>query len=141
MWSSCTAFRGPGILVELKLVDQTEFGYTVKNIDKETGKSRPIGELCVRGPAVFKGYFRDLEKTKDPLDKDGWLHSGDIAMIIPEHGNAFKIVDRVKNIFKMQQGEYISPEKVENIYENCKYIEQIFIYGNSLKNYLVYIIN
>ena len=132
---------GPGIWAELKLVDQPELGYTVKNIDKETGKSRPSGELCVRGPAVFKGYFRDPEKTKEAIDEDGWLHSGDIAMIIPEHGNAFKIVDRVKNIFKMQQGEYISPEKVENIYENCKYIEQIFIYGNSLKNYLVCIVH
>ena len=100
-------------MVELKLVDQTEFGYTVKNIDKETGKSRPIGELCVRGPAVFKGYFRDLEKTKDPLDKDGWLHSGDIAMIIPEHKNTFKFVYRVKNIFKMQQGNIFLLKKLK----------------------------
>ena len=62
-------------------------------------------------------------------------------MIIPEHGNAMRIVYRVKNLFKLQQGEYISPEKVENIYENCKYVEQIFIYGNSLKNYLICIVH
>ena len=132
---------GPGWWTELKLIDQPELGYTSKNIDKETGKIRPSGELCVRGPAVFKGYFRNPEKTKEAIDKDGWLHSGDIAMIIPEHGNAMRIVDRVKNIFKLQQGEYISPEKVEAIYENCKYIEQIFVYGNSLKNYLVCIVH
>ena len=132
---------GPGWWTELKLVDQPDLGYTVKNIDKETGKSRPSGELCVRGTSVFKGYFRAPEKTKEVLDKDGWLHSGDIAMIIPEHGNAFRIVDRVKNLFKLQQGEYISPEKVEGIYEKCKYIEQIFIYGNSLKSYLVCIVH
>ena len=59
---------------------------------------------------------------------------------MPEHGNAIRIVDRVKNIFKLQQGEYISPEKIENIYESCKYIEQIFIYGNSFKNYLFCIV-
>jgi long-chain acyl-CoA synthetase len=132
---------GPGLWAELKLIDQPELGYTVKNIDKETGKSRPSGELCVRGPVLFKGYFRDPEKTKEAIDKDGWLHSGDIAMIIPEHGNAMRIVDRVKNLFKLQQGEYISPEKVENIYENCKFVEQIFIYGNSLKNYLICIVH
>ena len=131
---------GPGWWTELKLVDQPELGYTSKNIDKETGKICPSGELCVRGTSLFKGYFRNPEKTEEAVDKDGWLHSGDIAMIIPDHGNAFRIVDRVKNIFKLQQGEYISPEKIENIYENCKYIEQIFIYGNSLKNYLVCIV-
>ncbi len=132
---------GPGWWTELKLVDHPDLGYTAKNIDKETGKSRPCGELYVRGPAVFKGYFRDPEKTKEALDKDGWLRSGDVAMVIPEHGNAIRIVDRVKNLFKLQQGEYISPEKVEGIYEKCKYIEQIFVHGNSLKNYVVCIVH
>ena len=132
---------GPGWWVELKLVDQPDLGYTSKDVDKETGKSRPSGELCSRGPNVFKRYFRNPEKTKEALDEDGWLHSGDIAQIIPEHGNALRIVDRVKNIFKLQQGEYISPEKIENIYEKCKYIGQIFIYGNPQKNYLVCIVH
>ena len=131
---------GPGYWSEIKLVDQPELGYTSKNVDPDTGKPRPSGELCVRGPTLFKGYFKDEEKTRETVDKDGWLHSGDIAMIIPEHGNCFKIVDRVKNIFKLQQGEYVSPEKIENIYSNCKYIEQIFVTGNSLKSYLVCIV-
>jgi long-chain acyl-CoA synthetase len=130
---------GPGYWSEVKLVDQPDLGYTSKNVD-EDGNPRPSGEICVRGPTLFKGYFRNEEKTKEAIDKDGWLHSGDIAMIIPEHGNALKIVDRVKNIFKLQQGEYVSPEKIENIYSNCKYIEQIFVHGNSLKSYLVCIV-
>ena len=132
---------GPGFSCEIKLVDVPELGYTSENIDEETGKKRPSGELCVRGPIVFKGYFRDKEKTREILDDDGWLHSGDIATIIPEHGNALRIVDRVKNIFKLQQGEYISPEKIENILLGCnKYIEQIFIYGDSIQFYLIAII-
>ena len=131
---------GPGYSVELKLVDIPDLGYTSKNIDEETGKKRPAGEICVRGPTVFKGYFRDEKKTKEVLDDDGWLHSGDIGVIIPEHGNALRIVDRVKNIFKLQQGEYISPEKIENIYLSCKYVEQIFIYGESIRSYLIAII-
>ena len=61
-------------------------------------------------------------------------------MMIPEHGNALRIVDRVKNIFKLQQGEYISPEKIENIFTGCKYVEQIFIYGESLKSFLIAVI-
>ena len=131
---------GPGYSSEIKLVDQHDLGYTSKNINKETGIPRPSGEICIRGPTIFKGYFRDPEKTRETIDKDGWLHSGDIAMIIPEHGNAIKIVDRIKNIFKLQQGEYVSPEKIENIYSSCKYIEQIFVHGNSLKSFLICIV-
>ena len=128
---------GPGYSTELKLIDVPDLEYKSTDIDPETGKWRPRGELCVRGPILFKGYLNLPEETEKSLDKDGWLHSGDVAMIIPEHGNAFRIIDRVKNMFKLQQGEYISPEKIENKLGNCKYIEQIFIYGDSLQNYLV----
>ena len=128
---------GPGYSTELKLVDVPELEYKSTDIDPETKKWRPRGELCVRGPILFKGYLNLPDKTKEAVDEDGWLHSGDIAMILPEHGNAFKIIDRVKNIFKLQQGEYVAPEKIENKLEKCKYVEQIFVYGDSLQNYLV----
>ena len=59
-----------------------------------------------------------------------------IAFFILKNGT-LAIVDRVKNIFKLQQGEYISPEKIENIYIRCKYIAQVFVHGNSLKSTLV----
>ena len=127
---------GPGFSCEVKLRDVPELGYTSKTKD-EKDKLRPSGELMVRGPIIFKGYFRDKEKTKETIEEDGWMHSGDIATIIPEHGNALKIVDRVKNIFKLQQGEYISPEKIENILMGSKYVDQIFIYGDTLQSYLI----
>ena len=128
---------GPGYSTELKLVDVPDLDYKSTDVDPETGKWRPRGELCVRGPILFKGYLNLPDKTKEALDEDGWLHSGDVATIIPEHGNAFRIIDRVKNMFKLQQGEYIAPEKIENKLSDCKYIEQLFIYGDSLQSYLV----
>ena len=131
---------GPGFSCELKLIDHPELDYTSKDVDKETGIPHPRGELCVRGPILFKGYLRDEEKTKESLDKDGWLHSGDICELLTEHGNALRIIDRVKNIFKLQQGEYIAPEKIENIYSGCKYVHQMFIYGDSFKSFLIAIL-
>ena len=131
---------GPGYSTELKLIDVPDLEYKSTDVDPETGKWRPRGELCVRGPILFKGYLGLKEETEKSLDKEGWLHSGDIALIIPEHGNAFRIIDRVKNIFKLQQGEYVAPEKLENKLAKCKYIEQIFVYGDSLQSYLVAIL-
>jgi long-chain acyl-CoA synthetase len=136
----CQHLGGPGWNGEVKLVDVPELDYKSTDIDPETGISHPRGELCVRGPLLFKGYLDDEENTKKAIDEDGWLHTGDVAMILTEHGNAIRLIDRVKNIFKLQQGEYVAPEKLENALVDSKYVEQIFVYGNSLKNYLVSVV-
>lgn len=72
------------------------------------------------------------------LDEEGWYHSGDIGCI--DSAGRLKIVDRVKHIFKLSQGEYIAPEKIENIYLRCSLVAQVFIYGNSFKSCIVGII-
>lgn len=128
-----------GILrtLKLKLVDNKALNYHSKT--EFEGREAPTGEICFYGPSVFKGYFRDAENTKSTIDSDGWLHTGDVGMIDP-FNKGLKIVDRVKEIFKLSQGEYIAPAKLEGMYIKSPFVAQICIYGNSEKSYIIAIV-
>ncbi|KFP25874.1 Long-chain-fatty-acid--CoA ligase 1 [Colius striatus] len=113
----------------IKLVDVQEMNYLA---------AKGEGEVCVKGPTVFRGYLKDPEKTAEALDKDGWLHTGDIGKWLPN--GTLKIIDRKKHIFKLAQGEYIAPEKIENVYLRCEALAQVFVHGESLQAFLVAIV-
>uniref|UniRef100_A0A8C2AP27 Long-chain-fatty-acid--CoA ligase n=1 Tax=Cyprinus carpio TaxID=7962 RepID=A0A8C2AP27_CYPCA len=113
----------------VKLVDVEEMNYFASDGE---------GEVCVKGKNVFRGYLNDPEKTAEALDKDGWLHTGDIGKWLPS--GVLKIIDRKKNIFKLAQGEYIAPEKIENVYIQSAQVAQVFVHGDSLQSSLVAIV-
>ncbi|NXY63984.1 ACSL5 ligase, partial [Callaeas wilsoni] len=113
----------------IKLDDVEEMSYFSSNNE---------GEVCIKGPNVFKGYLKDPEKTAEAIDKDGWLHTGDIGKWLPN--GTLKIIDRKKNIFKLAQGEYIAPEKIENVYIGSAPVAQVFVHGESLKSFLIGIV-
>jgi fatty-acyl-CoA synthase len=87
---------------EAKLVD-TENGKTV-----EMGET---GEMCIRGPCVFKGYFNEPEKTAEVVDGDRWYHTGDLASM--DESGYVKIVGRAKDMI-IRGGENIYPAEVES---------------------------
>jgi len=120
---------GPPIpCCEIKLVDVPDMGYLATD-------ELPRGEVCIRGPTIFQGYYKADDQTKECMDADGFFHTGDVGRI--NEDGTLSIIDRKKNIFKLAQGEYVAAEYLEGIFQKNKYVLQIFVYGDSTQTCLV----
>ena len=124
---------GVSACTEACLLSVEDMGYTVKD------KPQPRGELLLRGNNIFEGYYKLPRETSKAFLGDGWFRTGDICSV--DELGRFAVIDRKKNVFKLAQGEYISPERIEgNIISSCDYIAQIYVHGDSLQSFLVAII-
>ena len=86
------------------------------------------GEVCMRGRHVFKGYFKDAQATADTMDKDGWLHSGDIGTI--DAKGFLQITDRKKDLIITAGGENIAPALVEGYLKGIPVVSQAVVIGD-----------
>lgn len=89
------------------------------------------GEIMTKSPSVMMGYYQDEQQTKETIEEDGWLHTGDIGILIDN--KYLKITDRKKEIFKLSSGKYIAPQAIENIFKESFFIEQIYVFGENQK--------
>ncbi|KAG9272539.1 long-chain-fatty-acid-CoA ligase 4 [Astyanax mexicanus] len=123
----------PLICCEFKLRDWAEGGYTKQD------KPHPRGEILIGGPNVTKGYYKtDFSKNNDFfVDENGqqWFCTGDVGEVHPD--GCLQIVDRKKDLVKLQAGEYVSLGKVESALKNCSLIDNICAYANSDQNYVI----
>jgi long-chain acyl-CoA synthetase len=115
---------------EACLVSVPDMEYTVDD------KPHARGELLLRGASVFTGYYKNPEETAKAFTEDGWFRTGDICSV--DEMGRFSIIDRRKNVLKLAQGEYISPERIEGVYlSSCTYLAQGFVHGDSSQTSLV----
>jgi long-chain acyl-CoA synthetase len=84
------------------------------------------------------GYYGDEAKTQETIDKDGWLHTGDVGEWTSN--GALRIIDRTKHIFKLSHGKYIAPERLEDVYIRSRWVAQIFVDGISTEPTIVAIV-
>ena len=87
-----------------------------------------IGEICARGPNIMKGYYKNPEMTREVIDEQGWLHTGDLGNF-DEAGN-LSIRGRCKNIILMSNGENIYPEAIEDKINGCMHVCESLVMEN-----------
>ena len=109
--------------IEVKLVAIPDMGY-----ETDTPGKTPQGEILIRGKPVLKEYYNNPEETKKALTEDGWFKTGDIGEF-DEDGH-LKVIDRVKNLVKMQGGEYIALEKLEAVYRGAHTVGNIMVHAD-----------
>ncbi|GAM18697.1 hypothetical protein SAMD00019534_018720 [Acytostelium subglobosum LB1] len=117
--------------VEYRIETCKELGYSVDD------QPNPRGQLMVRSPSISSGYYRNDEAGKKAF-VDGWYVTGDIIEELAPR--KIKIIDRMKNAFKLSNGEFVVPEPLENMFYASPMIENIFIYGDTNVSFLVAVV-
>jgi fatty acid CoA ligase FadD9 len=118
-------------VIDYKLDDVPELGYF------NTDKPYPRGELMVKSDRFMAGYYKRPELTAEKVE-NGYYRTGDImAQIGPDH---LVYLDRRNNVMKLSQGEFVAVSKLEALYTHSPLIQQIYIYGNSERAYLLAVV-
>jgi len=130
-------FEGYGLteaspVVSVNLHGRTRIGTVGLPLNNVKVKTAADGELLVFGPSVMKGYYKRDEETREAIDEEGWLHTGDIATIDAEGFIAIK--DRKKEIIVLSGGKNVSPANLEAKLTSDPYIAQACVVGDGRKH-------
>jgi long-chain acyl-CoA synthetase len=96
------------------------------------------GEILTRGSHVMKGYYKNEAETKETIDEENWLHTGDIGYL--DKDGFLYITDRKKNIIVTSGGKNIAPQPIENLLTTSKYIDQALVLGDKRKYCTAFIV-
>ncbi len=121
-----------GPVVSVNLHGQTRPGTVGRPLPNVQVKLAPDGELLVKSPSVMKGYYKREEETREVIDSEGWLHTGDLATI--DADGFITIRERKKEIIVLSGGKNVSPVYVENKLTSDPYIAQACVIGDERKH-------
>lgn len=107
--------------VEVKLVSVPDLGYL-------TDSGVPQGEIWIKGAPLMTGYYENPEETAKAITPDGWFKTGDVGEF--DSDGHLRIIDRVKNLIKLQGGEYIALEKLETVYRGAQLTANVMVHAD-----------
>lgn len=140
----CEFFHACGILImegygltettaaiTVNMLPEYSFGTVGRTLGKAQLKIAADGEILVKGPTVFKEYYRNEEATKEVFTEDGWFRTGDIGEFTPK--GLLRITDRKKELIVTSGGKNIAPQKLENLLKQLPLVSNAMVYGDKQK--------
>lgn len=116
----------PGVTVAIQRLEDSKIVAEVSGEDYPTDQSSEQGEILCRGPNVMEGYWKNDRATREMIDEDGFLHTGDVGRF--NEGN-LQITDRIKHMIVNAGGKNIYPGPIEDLFKTSKWIDQLMIVG------------
>lgn len=118
----------PGVTVGIQDLNTGKIIAEVSGEDYPVDTTCEAGEILCKGPNVMKGYWKNEEATKEMIDPDGWLHTGDVGRFV--NGN-LQITDRIKHMIVNAGGKNIYPGPIEDMFKSSKWIDQLVVVGEA----------
>jgi long-chain acyl-CoA synthetase len=118
-------------VISVNSFEKMKIGTVGLPLDNLDVKIQADGEITVKGPSIFKGYFKNEEMSKEVFTEEGYFRTGDIGHL--DSDGFLQITDRKKEMFKTSGGKYIAPQTIENQAKASKFIEQIMVVGDGEK--------